>query len=94
MREAVFDTAYGAKLIHSNQLTDTAAIASKEAAGQYGLKILEKDIHDKERGDNIQRYLILARYVTELSEQSRQDRRPFHMSTNNTLNSGAFVFAY
>ena len=64
VREAVFDTTYGAKLVHSEQLADTAAIASEEAAEQYGLQILERDIHDKERGVNIQRYLILARYAT------------------------------
>jgi arogenate/prephenate dehydratase len=68
VREAVFDTAYGAKLVHSEQLADTAAIASEEAAEQYGLQVLEKNIHDKERGVNIQRYLILARDPAEYDE--------------------------
>ena len=33
----------------------------KEAAEHFGLQILDEDIHDKERGENIQRYLLLAR---------------------------------
>jgi len=61
VREAVYDTAYGAKLIKSENLSDTAAIASAEAAQTYGLKVLERDIHDKTRGENITRYIILAR---------------------------------
>ncbi len=68
VREAVYDTAYGAKVIKSESLEDTAAIASSEAAAKYGLKVLEKNIHDKERGENIQRYLILARDPAEYDE--------------------------
>ena len=68
VREAVFDTAFGAKMIKTDGLANTAAIASEEAATQYGLQVLEKDIHDKERGENIQRYLILARDPAEYDE--------------------------
>ena len=59
VREAVFDTAYGAQLVKSENLADTAAIASAEAAEAYGLKVLERDIHDKTRGQNVTRYASL-----------------------------------
>lgn len=61
VREAVFDTAHAAKRIRDEKMENAAAIASKEAAEHFGLKILDEDIHDKERGENIQRYLLLAR---------------------------------
>lgn len=61
VREAVFDTAYAAKVIKAEGKTDAAAIASKEAAEEFGLEVLAEDVHDKERGQNIQRYLLLAR---------------------------------
>ena len=61
VREAVFDTAFAAKRIQQMELANVAAICSKEAAELCGLNVIEEDVHDKERGQNIQRYLLLAR---------------------------------
>ena len=82
VREAVFDTAYAAKRIRDEKMEDAAAIASKEAAEHFGLQILDEDIHDKERGENIQRYLLLARsaipsHLTPFPPDSRRHRQSF-----------------
>jgi len=73
VREAVFDTAHAAKRIRDEKMENAAAIASKEAAEHFGLKILDEDIHDKERGENIQRYLLLARSAIPLRSDQIRD---------------------
>ncbi|AAF18250.1 Arogenate dehydratase/prephenate dehydratase 6 [Arabidopsis thaliana] len=58
-REAVDDTAGAAEFIASNNLRDTAAIASARAAEIYGLEILEDGIQDDV--SNVTRFVMLAR---------------------------------
>ncbi|QDZ20790.1 arogenate dehydratase/prephenate dehydratase [Chloropicon primus] len=70
VREAVFDTAFSAKRIKDEMLMDCAGIASKEAAEHFGLEVLSEDVHDKERGVNVQRYLLLAREPCEYDSAS------------------------
>ncbi len=54
-----YDTAGAAKLIREKNLTDAAAIASAQAAKDYGLKILARGIEDDRQ--NYTRFLVLAR---------------------------------
>ncbi|CAK9153853.1 unnamed protein product [Ilex paraguariensis] len=58
-RVAVDRTANAAKFIATNNLGDTAAIASAYAAKLYGLQILENGIQDE--CNNVTRFVILAR---------------------------------
>ena len=61
-RIAVYDTAGAAKLIAEENKPGSAAIASAEAAGLYGLKILERNIED--RADNSTKFVAISRSAT------------------------------
>ena len=54
-----FDTAGAARLIKSDPYRGIAAVASREAAKRYGLKILRSGIEDHHR--NYTRFLLIAR---------------------------------
>jgi prephenate dehydratase len=54
-----YDTAGAAKIVREKNLTDAAAIASAQAARDYGLKILARGIEDNRA--NFTRFLVLAR---------------------------------
>ncbi|XP_073286585.1 arogenate dehydratase 1-like [Primulina huaijiensis] len=59
IREAVDDTAGAAEYISTNNLHNTAAIASARAAELYGLNILADGIQDD--SSNVTRFVMLAR---------------------------------
>ncbi|XP_028756872.1 arogenate dehydratase/prephenate dehydratase 6, chloroplastic-like [Neltuma alba] len=58
-REAVDDTAGAAEFIATNNLRDTAAIASARAAELYGMQVLADGIQDDP--GNVTRFVMLAR---------------------------------
>lgn len=58
-REAVDDTAGAAEFIATNNLRDTAAIASARAAELYGLQVVADGIQDDP--SNVTRFVMLAR---------------------------------
>nr|GEX57260.1 arogenate dehydratase/prephenate dehydratase 6, chloroplastic-like [Tanacetum cinerariifolium] len=58
-RESFYNTAGAAEFVAENNLRDTAAIASHEAAKLYGLNVLLEDIHDD--SNNVTRFVMLAR---------------------------------
>lgn len=53
------DTAWSAKKIWENKLTDTAAIANEQAAKKFGLSILERRIETHKK--NFTRFLVLSK---------------------------------
>ncbi|KAK7402080.1 hypothetical protein VNO78_14059 [Psophocarpus tetragonolobus] len=58
-REAVDDTAGAAELVATNNLRDTAAVASARAAELYGLNVMADGIQDDP--SNVTRFVMLAR---------------------------------
>ena len=56
---AVYDTAGAAKMIAEGTRTDAAAVASRRAAGVFGLEIVAEGIQDY--AANITRFVIIAR---------------------------------
>ena len=54
-----YDTAGSVKHVMSQQLRDTAAIASKQAAQEYGAKILQKGLEDDK--NNFTRFFLIQR---------------------------------
>jgi len=56
---AQYDTAGSAKLLHEQELRDTAAIASNLAAVHYNLEVLDSNIEDDD--NNFTRFLLLSR---------------------------------
>ena len=57
-----YDTAGAAKMISENKRHDAAAIASSQAASDYGLKILRSGIENDHR--NFTRFLVIKRTAT------------------------------
>jgi len=57
--EAVYDTAGSVKLLKESGVRDTAAIASKRAAGLYEMQIIEEGIEDD--AENFTRFLAVGR---------------------------------
>jgi len=55
----VANTALAAKMVSEDGQPDTAAVASVQAADEYGLDILASNIED--RRDNVTRFLVLSR---------------------------------
>ncbi|SVC74892.1 uncharacterized protein METZ01_LOCUS327746 [marine metagenome] len=56
--EEVYDTAGAVKMIAERRERDTAAIASAQAAADYGMEILARDL--QVRQDNFTRFLVLS----------------------------------
>lgn len=56
---ASYDTAGSAKMVAESKRTDMAAIASKRAAGVYGLKILKEDVQSEDA--NFTRFFVLEK---------------------------------
>ena len=77
-REAVDDTAGAAEFLLSNDLRDTAAIASCRAAEIYGLNVVARGIQDESW--NVTRFLILARESTSPPPPQKDDPRPLKTS--------------
>lgn len=63
------DTAFSAKKVAENKLTDTAAIANEQAARKFGLAILERRIETHKK--NFTRFLILAKKTSSNSEANK-----------------------
>jgi prephenate dehydratase len=64
-----YDTAGSVRLIKEKKIHDTAAIASKNAAEFYGMKILDQNIED--RKNNFTRFLVLSDQQTAPSKSDR-----------------------
>jgi prephenate dehydratase len=60
--EQVYDTAGSVKILKESGALDVAAIASKRAAGLYGMQILEEGIEDN--AENYTRFLAIQREAT------------------------------
>lgn len=56
---ASYDTAGSARTVAESKRTDAAAIASKRAAGVYGLKVLKEDIQSEDA--NFTRFFVLEK---------------------------------
>lgn len=65
----VHDTAAAVKLIYDMERTDVAAIASREAAGLYGMQIIDEDINDVY--ENYTHFLQLGYNVPKQTEHSK-----------------------
>ena len=65
-----FDTAGAVKFIKDNNMTQSAAIASRRAAEIYEMKILEEGIEDKK--NNFTRFFVISKHS--LDEPSGKDR--------------------
>lgn len=57
--ESVYDTAGSVKMLKESGARDTAAIASRRAAGIYGMQILEEGVEDNP--ENYTRFLAISR---------------------------------
>ena len=66
---AVYDTAGAAKMIKEQHRTDAAAIASREAAHVYGLKILYSGIETDHQ--NFTRFLVLAKHKVSVKRNAK-----------------------
>jgi prephenate dehydratase len=64
-----YDTAGSVRLIKEKKINDTAAIASKNAAEFYNMKILDQNIED--RKNNFTRFLVLSDLQTAPSKSDR-----------------------
>ena len=64
-----YDTAGSVRLIKEKKINDTAAIASKNAAEFYNMKILDQNIED--RKNNFTRFLVLSDLHTAPSKSDR-----------------------
>jgi len=64
-----YDTAGSVRLIKEKKINDTAAIASKNAAEFYDMKILDQNIED--RKNNFTRFLVLSDQQTAPSKSDR-----------------------
>lgn len=64
-----YDTAGSVRLIKEKKINDTAAIASKNAAEFYDMKILDQNIED--RKNNFTRFLVLSDEQTAPSKSDR-----------------------
>lgn len=64
-----YDTAGSVRLIKEKKILDTAAIASKNAAEFYNMKILDQNIED--RKNNFTRFLVLSDHQTAPSKSDR-----------------------
>ncbi len=70
-----YDTAGSARMIAEKNLKDTAAIASKESAGMYGLEVLKENIEDYPH--NQTRFVLIA---AEASHHRRESYLPCKIS--------------
>jgi len=64
-----YDTAGSVRLIKEKKIIDTAAIASKNAAEFYNMKILDQNIED--RKNNFTRFLVLSDHQTTPTKSDR-----------------------
>ena len=66
---ASYDTAGSVKMIRDQQLRNAAAIASRKAAVDYGMKILKEEIEDIP--ENFTRFLIISKQDKNLGEPDK-----------------------
>ena len=74
----VYDTAGAARLTREQKAMDAAAIASAQAAADYGLEVLESGIESNH--ENFTRFLIVAR---ERKRESQDPKTSIVLSTKN-----------